>query len=101
MGWATHAIEELKKGQIITIRPRGNSMNGLISSGSLVEIRPVQEDDVISKNDIVLCKVNGKDYLHLVTATKGRTQYQIGNNHGRINGWISRKNIFGIYERTR
>jgi hypothetical protein len=43
----------------------------------------------------VLCKVNGAQYLHLVKAVSGE-RFQIGNNRGRINGWTSRRNIFGI-----
>jgi hypothetical protein len=44
--------------------------------------------------DIVLCKVNGAEYVHLIKAVRGE-QFQIGNNRGRINGWISGHNIFG------
>ena len=35
--------------------------------------------------DVVLCKVNGRHYLHLVKAIQGK-RFQIGNNRGRING---------------
>lgn len=34
----------------------------------------------------MLCSVHGRQYLHLIKAKRGE-QYQIGNNHGRINGW--------------
>ena len=44
--------------------------------------------------DIVLCKVNGKQYLHLVKAIQGK-RFQIGNNRGRINGWVGENSIFG------
>ena len=44
--------------------------------------------------DVVLCKVNGREYLHLIKAVQGE-RYQIGNNRGRINGWVSRNGIFG------
>jgi len=43
----------------------------------------------------VFCKVNGHFYLHKISAIKGKKQYQISNNHGHINGTITRKNIFG------
>jgi hypothetical protein len=43
---------------------------------------------------IVLCKVNGSEYLHLVKAIQG-PRFQIGNNRGRINGRITGKSIFG------
>ena len=44
--------------------------------------------------DIVLCKVRGCEYLHLVKAIQG-PRFQIGNNRGRINGWITATTIFG------
>ena len=44
--------------------------------------------------DIVLVKVKGRVYLHLIKALRG-DQYLIGNNKGRINGWVSRQAIYG------
>jgi hypothetical protein len=38
--------------------------------------------------------LKGSEYLHLVKAIDGE-RFQIGNNRGRINGWISRSGIFG------
>lgn len=49
----------------------------------------------MEKGDIVLCKVNGSEYLHLIKAIQGQ-RFQIGNNRGRINGWIGSNAIFGI-----
>jgi len=69
-------------------------MSGKIESGQLVTIVPVM-DRAPQVGDIVLCKVNGSQYLHLVKAISGE-RYQIGNNRGRINGWTARRNIFGI-----
>ena len=45
-------------------------------------------------NDIVLCKVHGNEYLHLVKAIS-ESRFQIGNNQGRINGWVGPNAIFG------
>jgi hypothetical protein len=86
------AIEQLKEGKTIQIRPRGNSMRGKIKSGSLVTIEPLKENP--KPKDIVLCKVKGNYYVHLVKCISGK-RFQIGNNHGRINGWISINAIFG------
>jgi hypothetical protein len=36
MSWATHYIEQLKAGQTVQFRPRGNSKKGKIASGQLV-----------------------------------------------------------------
>ena len=91
MGWATSLIEQLKQGLVVKARPRGNSMSGKIESGQLVTIAPVSKP--LRKGDIVLCKVNGSEYLHLIKAIDGE-RYLIGNNHGRINGWTN--NVFGI-----
>ena len=37
---------------------------------------------------------NGNQYLHLVKAIQG-PRFQIGNNRGRVNGWVSANAIFG------
>jgi len=92
MGWANYHIEKLKAGESVQFRPHGNSMQPKIKSGQLCTVEPIK--DIISIDDMVLCKVRGKEYLHLVKAIKG-DQYQIGNNHGYINGWTSNKSIFG------
>jgi len=94
MSWAKHYIEKLKNGDPVQFRPRGNSMKGKIASGQLVTVEPVG-DRKLNLNDIVLCKVNGNHYLHLIKAIQG-DRYQIGNNVGRINGWITQNGIFGI-----
>lgn len=94
MGWANHYIEQLQAGKSVQFRPRGNSMKGKISSGQLVTVSPIN-DHILKKGDIVLCKVRSAQYLHLIKAIRG-DQYQIGNNLGRINGWVSLNAIFGI-----
>jgi phage repressor protein C with HTH and peptisase S24 domain len=93
MGWATVYIIQLQQGKTVSFRPRGNSMSGKIESGQLCTVEPV-EPQSIEKGDIVLCKVNGREYLHLVKAIQGG-RFQIGNNRGRINGWISPNAIYG------
>ena len=94
MSWVTHYIEKLKTGGIVKFRPRGNSMKGKIESRQLVTVEPLM-DMQPQKGDIILCKVNGSQYLHLVKETQG-DRYQIGNNIGRINGWINVNSIYGI-----
>lgn len=92
MGWATSYISDLKEGKIVSFRPRGNSMVGKINSGDLCTVEPINAE--IEVGDIVLCKVNGNQYLHLVSATRGN-MYQISNNKGHINGWVSMNGIYG------
>lgn len=94
MSWATHYIDKLKTGETVQFRPRGNSMKGKIASGQLVTVEPVA-GRLLQKGDIVLCRVNGSQYLHLIKAIQGG-RYQIGNNIGRINGWVTINSIYGI-----
>ena len=93
MGWASHYIEKLKNNETVSFRPRGGSMKGKIKSGQLCTVSPVEESE-LKKGDIVLCKVNGTEYLHLIKAIQGN-RYQIGNNLGRINGWVLFNSIYG------
>ena len=93
MGWATGHIERLRAGETVSFRPRGNSMAGKIESGQLCTVEPV-DPAALAVGDIVLCKVNGQEYLHLVKAVQG-PRFQIGNNRGKINGWVTANAIFG------
>jgi hypothetical protein len=93
MGWATGHIARLKEGETVSFRPRGNSMTGKIESGQLCTVEPV-EAELLEVGDIVLCKVKGSEYLHLVKAIQGK-RFLIGNNRGRLNGWITANSIYG------
>jgi hypothetical protein len=93
VGWATQYIAKLQEGETVQFRPRGHSMRGKIDSGQLCTVEPV-ETSSLQIGDIVLCKVNGQQYLHLIRAIQG-DRFQIGNNRGRINGWISKNGIYG------
>jgi hypothetical protein len=93
MGWASSYIGKLKGGETVSFRPRGNSMAGKVESGQLCTVEPVDPTS-LQVGDIVLCKVRGREYLHLIKAKQGQ-RFQIGNNRGRINGWVSASGIFG------
>jgi len=93
MGWATRAIERLQAGEGVTLRPRGHSMRGRVEDGEIVRVEPLG-DRVPAKGDVVLCRVHGHEYLHLVLAVQG-DRYLIGNNVGGVNGWVGRGAIFG------
>ncbi len=93
MGWASKHIERLKKGETVEFRPHGQSMKGLISSGDLCRVTPI--DGPLQIDDIVLCEVRSAQYLHLIKAIRDE-QFQIGNNRGGINGWITAASIHGI-----
>lgn len=93
MSWATDHIRRLRGGETVSFRPVGRSMEPLIFSGQLCTVEPLGLAPPKVK-EIVLCTVNGSDYLHLVKdAHQGR--FRIGNNRGGINGWVSVNQIFG------
>lgn len=94
MAWATQYIEQLRRGETVQFRTRGNSMAGKIESGQLCTVEPIDDSASLQEGDIVLCKVNGSQYIHLIKAIQG-PRFQIGNNRGRINGWITANSIFG------
>lgn len=68
-------------------------MSPRIESGQLCTVAPVTATD-LAVGDVVLCKVRGAEYLHLVTAVDG-SRFQIGNNRGHTNGWVGAHAIFG------
>jgi hypothetical protein len=86
MSWVKDALEELNKGNETSLRPLGGSMRGRIESGQLVTLKSAVPAE-IEKNDIVFILWKGNYLLHLVTDKKDG-QIQIGNNIGKINGWI-------------
>lgn len=92
MSWATNHILRLQLGQTIQFRPKGNSMTGRIDSGNLVTVEPATAASV-AIDDVVLCRVGGHDYLHIVKAKDQDGRVQIANNKGRINGWT--KTVYG------
>lgn len=87
--------EHLKNGEVCKVIGFGQSMYPILKSGQPVICEPVTEETDLKKNDIVLCKVKGKYYLHKISAIKNGVSYQISNNHGHVNGAISRNNIYG------
>jgi len=94
MSWATRAIEELGAGKEAVIYPKGNSMQGKVESGDRVTLQPANPE-ALKVGDVVLVRVNGRDYLHLIKAKDG-PRFQIGNNKGHINGWVGPKAIHGL-----
>jgi hypothetical protein len=53
----------------VQFRPRGGSMRGKIESGQLCTVVPALDE--LRVGDVVLCKVNGRQYLHLIKAIQG------------------------------
>lgn len=72
-------------------------MKGRINSGDLVLVEPIQDHLLLKVGDIVLCKVHGREYLHLIKGIEEQgARFLIGNNRGGINGWTLAKNVFGV-----
>ena len=92
MGWASGHISKLQNGETVQFRPSGHSMTGKVNHKQLCTVAPTSIGDV-SVDDVVLCRVNGSEYLHLVKAKDGNGRVLIGNNRGRTNGWT--KAVFG------
>ncbi len=91
--------DRLLNGETITnYREGGNSMVPLLYSMEPVDIRPIDRD--IKKGDIVFCRIGRRYYTHLVTGMK-EGRYQISNNHGHINGYTPREQIYGFVSRSK
>jgi hypothetical protein len=83
-------------GAVVEFRPSGSSMVPLIHSRQLVTVAPV-DPAMVEVGDIVLARVAGTVYLHLVSAVdRPKSRVQISNNRGRINGWTGFERVHGI-----
>ena len=86
----------LRLGETCKVIGIGNSMVPILKSRQPVICEPVTDETSLKKKDIVLCKVRGRCYLHLIHGIKNNgEQFLIGNNHGHMNGWISRNQVYG------
>jgi hypothetical protein len=100
MGWADKYIASLKRGETVTFRPQGRSMEPRIMSGQEVTVRPwgcnpCAVSDVPNVGDVVLCEIGGNQYLHIVKSVKMRGCV-IGNNKGHVNGFTPYSCIYGV-----
>ncbi|HEY6331204.1 MAG TPA: hypothetical protein VI756_17890 [Blastocatellia bacterium] len=64
-----------------------------MNDGATVTLSPC-DPAALAVGDVVLVRVSGNVYLHLIKAIQGN-RFQIGNNLGRINGWVGPKAIYG------
>jgi hypothetical protein len=99
MSWAMRHIATLKEGKPVTFKPRGNSMDPKIKNGQEVTVSPIEKP--LEVGDVVLCRVQGVEFLHEIKAMQKIAEdkpgrFQIGNAKGRINGWTFRSKIYGI-----
>lgn len=85
----------LEKGEVAW-KPHGNSMAPRIDSGDQVVVKQV-DPKLLKVGDIVYAKVKGSYYLHLLSAIdESQDRYQISNNHGHVNGWVTSDKVYGV-----
>ena len=96
MGMLDAAAARVAAGATVELRPSGSSMTPLIRSRQRVIVAPV-DPAKLEIGDIVLARVAGTVYLHLVSAVdQARKRVQISNNRGRVNGWTGHDRVFGL-----
>ncbi|MFE6871987.1 S26 family signal peptidase [Kitasatospora sp. NPDC057692] len=96
MGVLDAVAARVAGGATVEFRPSGSSMVPLIRSRQAVVVAPV-DPSRLAVGDIVLARVAGTVYLHLVSALDpARRRVQISNNRGRVNGWTGHDRVFGI-----
>lgn len=83
-----------QKGEECIVTGFGQFMIPILKSGQPVRVIPANNVE-LKKNDIIFCKVGGHFHLHKITAIKNNNQFQISNNHGNINGWVTKGSIYG------
>jgi hypothetical protein len=93
MGWVNDALGELDAGRTVQIHPFGGSMRGRIEGGQLITLAPAVAADV-QAGDVVLVQWRGGYLLHLVKEIDG-DRLLIGNNLGKINGWVAAAAVRG------
>ena len=93
MGWVKDALKELSENGECQIRPQGGSMKGRIESGELVTIKKITPEE-INVDDAAFVKWKGNYLLHIIKDVKD-DKILISNNLGKINGWISQKDVIG------
>lgn len=96
MGMLDAVADRIGGGETVEFRPTGDSMVPLIHSRQRVRVAPV-DPALVAPGDIVLARVSGTVYLHLVSAVDApRRRVQIAGNRGRVNGWTGHDRVFGI-----
>ena len=93
MSWVRNAVAAMSEGRTVVVHPRGHSMRGRIEDGEPVTLAPTTPGEV-EVGSIVLVRWKGNVLLHLVCAIEP-ARVQIGNNLGKINGWVSWDDVLG------
>lgn len=91
--WATEYVNALRRGETVTFRPVGHSMEPRIMSGQQVTVEPVNPRD-LTPGDVVLCELGTRQYLDIVKEIR-IDGFLIGNNKGNINGVAPTSCVYG------
>lgn len=91
-------LEALKQGKSYTwtVPDGGNlaSMRKAIKHGQTLTMSPIADPSEIQVGDLVLVKWHQGDIFHIVGEIQAE-QYLIVNSLGKVNGWVSAKEILG------
>jgi len=91
-------LEALKEGKSYTwtVPDGGNlaSMREAIKHGQTLTMSPIVNPNEIQVGDFVLVKWHQSDIFHVVGEIQG-DQFLIVNSLGKVNGWVSAKEILG------
>jgi hypothetical protein len=89
----TDVVAAVQRGETVELRPSGHSMEPIIRHRQKVRVAPLMRESAVG--DVVLARVRGHLYLHRVNAIRGN-QYQIANQRGHVNGWCTRRQVYGL-----
>lgn len=93
MSWVKEALKQLEENGECKVRPIGGSMRGRIESGQLVTIKAVTGEEVRTE-DAIFIRWKGNYLLHIAKEIS-TDEILIGNNIGKINGWINKADVIG------
>jgi len=91
MSWVKEALAQLKTDGQCVIHPIGNSMRGRVESGQRVVLTNRRLEE-LRVGEVVFIRWKGNYLLHLILEMKDH-RLLIGNNVGKVNGWIDRKDV--------
>jgi len=93
MSWVKEALKQLSATGTCQVRPIGGSMRGRIESGQLVTIKAIEGNEV-ALEDAIFIRWKGNYLIHLAKEIT-EDKILIGNNIGKINGWIDKDQVIG------
>ena len=93
MGWATGYIEKLRGGETVSFRPK--ETRWLVRSNRANSVLWLLCSRIPSESGTSCCAKSTGENIPAFDQGDSGTAIQIGNNRGRINGWVTASAIFG------